>query len=149
MNPPNKQDGLNETAPIRITGRHLKITSAIENFVHEHAKSLHFDYPHVMDLRVILEVENYRHRAEVVATCAHHIQIQGERHDTRSLCRDRTGVQENRPPDAQEEDANAERPPLGEKDPSTPQVARLDPAGSAGRRLRRRAEPPIRSTRTY
>ncbi len=38
-------------------------------------ESLHLDYPRIIDAQVILDVEKYRHIAEVVLHCSNHITI--------------------------------------------------------------------------
>ena len=39
-------------------------------------ESLHLDYPKIIEAHVILEVEKYRHSAEVVLVCSNHITIE-------------------------------------------------------------------------
>ncbi|HEV3410362.1 MAG TPA: ribosome-associated translation inhibitor RaiA, partial [Chthoniobacterales bacterium] len=38
-------------------------------------ESLHLDYPKIIEAHVILEVEKYRHSAEVILVCSNHITI--------------------------------------------------------------------------
>ncbi len=40
------------------------------------SKSLHLDYPKIIEAHVILEVAKYRHSAEVVLVCSNHITIE-------------------------------------------------------------------------
>ena len=66
----------NAHPPVKITGRHLQITEAINDHVTRKIQSLHLDYPKIIEAHVILEVEKYRHSAEVVLVCSNHITIE-------------------------------------------------------------------------
>ena len=61
---------------VTVTGRHLPITAAIRDYAEKKIESLHLDYPKIIEAHVILEVEKYRHRAEIVLVCANHITIE-------------------------------------------------------------------------
>jgi ribosome hibernation promoting factor len=61
---------------VKVTGRHLAITDAINDYVTKKIESLHLDYPKIIEAHVILEVEKYRHSAEVVLVCSNHITIE-------------------------------------------------------------------------
>ena len=61
---------------VNVTGRHLAITAAINDYAQKKVESLHLDYPRIIGAHVILEVEKYRHRAEVVLVCSNHITIE-------------------------------------------------------------------------
>lgn len=66
---------------IKVTGRHLSITDAIKDYVTRKIEALHLDYPKIIEAHVILEVEKYRHSAEVILICSNHITIEA-RHVT-------------------------------------------------------------------
>ena len=66
----------NAHPPVKVTGRHLQITDAINDYVTRKIESLHLDYPKIIEAHVILEVEKYRHSAEVVLVCSNHITIE-------------------------------------------------------------------------
>ncbi len=66
----------NAHPPVKVTGRHLQITGAINDYVTKKIESLHLDYPKIIEAHVILEVEKYRHSAEVVLVCSNHITIE-------------------------------------------------------------------------
>jgi len=66
----------NAHPPVKVTGRHLPITAAISDYVTKKIESLHLDYPKIIEAHVILEVEKYRHSAEVVLVCSNHITIE-------------------------------------------------------------------------
>jgi putative sigma-54 modulation protein len=66
----------NAHPPVRITGRHVTITPAINDYVTRKIESLHLDYPKIIEAHVILEVAKYRHSAEVILVCSNHITIE-------------------------------------------------------------------------
>ena len=61
---------------VKVTGRHLVITEAINEHATRKIESLHLDYPKIIEAHVILGVEKYRHWAEVVLICSNHITIE-------------------------------------------------------------------------
>ena len=65
----------NANPEIRITGRHVAVTDAIIDYARKKVESLHLDYPRIIDAQVILDVQKYRHFAEVVLHCSNHITI--------------------------------------------------------------------------
>ena len=66
----------NAHPPVRLTGRHVTITPAINDYVTRKIESLHLDYPKIIEAHVILEVAKYRHSAEVILVCSNHITIE-------------------------------------------------------------------------
>ncbi|MFN2476757.1 MAG: ribosome hibernation-promoting factor, HPF/YfiA family [Chthoniobacterales bacterium] len=66
----------NAHPPVKVTGRHLQITPAISDYVTKKIENLHLDYPRIIEAHVILEVEKYRHSAEVILVCSNHITIE-------------------------------------------------------------------------
>ena len=68
--------------PVTVTGRHLAVTAAINDYAQKKVESLHLEYPRIIDARVILEVDKYRHRAEVVLVCCNHITIEASEEST-------------------------------------------------------------------
>lgn len=61
---------------VTVTGRHLAITAAINDYAEKKIEGLHLNYPKIIEAHVILEVDKYRHRAEVVLVCCNHITIE-------------------------------------------------------------------------
>ncbi|MBA2585320.1 MAG: ribosome-associated translation inhibitor RaiA [Chthoniobacterales bacterium] len=66
----------NAHPPVKVTGRHFHVTDAINDYVTRKIESLHLDYPKIIEAHVILEVEKYRHLAEVILVCSNHITIE-------------------------------------------------------------------------
>ncbi len=66
----------NAHPPVKVTGRHLQITDAINDYITKKIENLHLDYPKIIEAHVILEVEKYRHSAEVILVCSNHITIE-------------------------------------------------------------------------
>jgi putative sigma-54 modulation protein len=65
----------NANPEIKVTGRHVAVTDAIVDYARKKVESLHLDYPRIIEAQVIVEVEKYRHIAEVVLRCSNHITI--------------------------------------------------------------------------
>ncbi|MFH0953951.1 MAG: ribosome-associated translation inhibitor RaiA [Verrucomicrobiota bacterium] len=63
---------------ISVTGRHMDITDAIRD--HTHAKVQHAlaEFQRVESVHVILEVEKYRHIAEIVIQAASHVRVEAQ-----------------------------------------------------------------------
>ena len=66
----------NQQPHVTVTGRHLAITAALNEYAEKKIESLHLDYPKIIEAHVILEVDKHRHRAEIVLVCANHITIE-------------------------------------------------------------------------
>ena len=66
----------NVNLPIKVTGRHVSITDAIKDYATKKIEGLHLDYPRIIEAQVILDVEKFRHVAEVILHCANHITIE-------------------------------------------------------------------------
>ena len=65
----------NANPEIKVTGRHVAVTDAIVDYARKKVEVLHLDYPRIIDAQVIVDVEKYRHIAEVVLHCSNHITI--------------------------------------------------------------------------
>src|SRR4051812_7595114 len=65
----------NINLPIKVTGRHVSVTEAIIDYAHKKIEGLHLDYPRIIEAQVILDVQKYRHFAEVILHCTNHITI--------------------------------------------------------------------------
>jgi len=63
---------------IHVTGRHVAVTEAIKDYARKKLDSIGLDFPRIIDAHVILEVQKYRQRCEVVLNCANHIRIEAE-----------------------------------------------------------------------
>lgn len=68
----------NSKVPIRFTGRHVSVTPAMRSHAEEKIAHLHLDYPRIMEAHVILNVEKYRHSAEIILHCGNHITIEAD-----------------------------------------------------------------------
>jgi putative sigma-54 modulation protein len=66
----------NQNPHVTVTGRHLAVTATLYDYAQKKIESLHLDYPRIIEAHVILEVDKYRHRAEVVLVCCNHITIE-------------------------------------------------------------------------
>lgn len=67
----------NVNLPITVTGRHVSVTEAMREYAQKKVQNLHLDYPRIIDVKVILDVEKKaRQKAEIVLHCANHITIE-------------------------------------------------------------------------
>lgn len=66
----------NVNVPIQVTGRHVNVTEAIKNYAASRVEHIHLDYPKIIDVQVILDVEKHRHFAEIILHCSNHITIE-------------------------------------------------------------------------
>jgi ribosome hibernation promoting factor len=66
----------NANPPIQVTGRHVSVTEAMKEYCRRKMTGLHLDYPKIIELQVILDVQKYRHIAEVVLHCNNHITLE-------------------------------------------------------------------------
>lgn len=67
----------NVNLPITVTGRHVSVTEAMRDYAEKKVQNLHLDYPRIIDVKVILDVEKKaRQKAEIVLHCANHITIE-------------------------------------------------------------------------
>jgi len=66
----------NVNLPINVTGRHVDVTDSMKSYAVNKIEGLHLDYPRIIEAQVIMDVEKYRHIAEVILHCANHITIE-------------------------------------------------------------------------
>jgi len=66
----------NANPPIQVTGRHVSVTEAMKEYCRRKVASLHLDYPKIIEVQVILDVQKYRHTAEVILHCSNHITLE-------------------------------------------------------------------------
>ncbi len=66
----------NSNPHVTVTGRHLAVTATLKDYAQKKIEGLHLDYPRIIEAHVILEVDKYRHRAEIVLVCCNHITIE-------------------------------------------------------------------------
>ncbi len=56
---------------IEITGRHIDISDAVKSYAENKALELDHNFPRLENIHVIMDVEKFRHHAEVVVQGAH------------------------------------------------------------------------------
>lgn len=68
----------NVNVPIRVDGRHVTVTDALRQRVEGLVDQLHLDYPRIMEVHVVLDVQKHgnRHFAEAILRCADHITLE-------------------------------------------------------------------------
>ncbi|MGA7128228.1 MAG: ribosome-associated translation inhibitor RaiA, partial [Chthoniobacterales bacterium] len=65
----------NANPPIRLTGRHLIMTEAMEGYFRHRLAALHLDYPAILEIHGLLSHEKYRNRVDIILRCNRHITI--------------------------------------------------------------------------
>ncbi len=63
---------------INVTGRHIEITDAIRDHVHEKVRHAFSDFPKTEHVHVVLDLEKHRHFAEIQVQGAPHARIEGK-----------------------------------------------------------------------
>jgi putative sigma-54 modulation protein len=66
----------NANPPIQVTGRHVSVTEAMKEYCRRRLASLHLDYPKIIEVQIIMDVQKYRHTAEVILHCSNHITLE-------------------------------------------------------------------------
>ena len=59
-----------------VTGRHVDITPAIREYAGKKLDHVGIDFPRILSAHYILEVDKFRHIAELVLQCGNHITIE-------------------------------------------------------------------------
>ena len=60
---------------ITVTGRHVEVTAAMNEFVEKKIQTLHTDFLRIREAKVVLDVQGKRQIAEIVLFCGNHITI--------------------------------------------------------------------------
>ena len=66
---------VNVNTPITITGRHVEVTDAIREFVTKKIEGIRLDFPRIMEVKVLLDVQRDRMISQVILFCSDHITI--------------------------------------------------------------------------
>jgi putative sigma-54 modulation protein len=66
----------NANPPIQVTGRHVSVTDPMKEYCRRRLASLHLDYPKIIEVQIIMDVQKYRHTAEVILHCSNHITLE-------------------------------------------------------------------------
>ncbi len=61
---------------IEITGRHVDVTDAIKEYARRKIQKVVEEFPAVESVRVIMDIQKYRHIAEVVVQGRHHLRLE-------------------------------------------------------------------------
>jgi putative sigma-54 modulation protein len=66
----------NANPPIQVTGRHVSVTDPMKEYCRRRLAGLHLDYPKIIEVQIIMDVQKYRHMAEVILHCSNHITLE-------------------------------------------------------------------------
>jgi len=61
---------------ITVTGRHLDVTPAIKEYAASKVEHIGMDFPRILSAHFIVEVDKFRHIAELILVCSSHITIE-------------------------------------------------------------------------
>ncbi len=61
---------------ITVTGRHIEVTPSIREYAEKKLAHIEIDFPRILSAHFILEVDKFRHIAELVLHCGNHIVIE-------------------------------------------------------------------------
>jgi putative sigma-54 modulation protein len=61
---------------ISVTGRHLEVTPAIREYAAKKLEHIDIEFPRILSAHFIVEVEKFRHIAELILQCGNHITIE-------------------------------------------------------------------------
>lgn len=75
---PHTHSNLHSEPDISVTGRHVSVTEAIKEYARKKISNIGIDFPRILSAQVILDVEKYRHIAEVIVHCNNHITIEAQ-----------------------------------------------------------------------
>lgn len=63
---------------IKLTTRHMETTDALREYVHQRLEQHFAEFPRVEFVHAILDVEKYRHSAEIVVQGNNHIRVESK-----------------------------------------------------------------------
>ena len=61
---------------VTVTGRHVAVTPAIKAYCAKKLDHIHLDFPRILSAHFIVEVDKFRHVAELILQCTSHITIE-------------------------------------------------------------------------
>jgi putative sigma-54 modulation protein len=61
---------------VSVTGRHVEVTPALQQYAETKLSHITIEFPKIIQAHFILEVDKFRHIAELVAQCGNHIVIE-------------------------------------------------------------------------
>lgn len=61
---------------VSITGRHIEVTPAIREYAAKKLDHIGLSFPRILNAHFILEVDKFRHVAELILHCGNHITIE-------------------------------------------------------------------------
>src|ERR1043166_5117794 len=85
---------------ITVTGRHIEATPAIKDYAAKKLEHIGIDFPRILSAHFILDVEKFRHIAELAIECGNHLTIEAREIRDRKTTRRCSGlpIAQNVPP---------------------------------------------------
>lgn len=74
------KDTITETAeyPITVTARHMDLTDSMREYAEKKVRRMHFGYPRIIEVKVILDAQPHGHVAEIVVFAADNVTIEAD-----------------------------------------------------------------------
>lgn len=64
--------------PITVTARHMELTDSMRDYAEKKVRKMHFGYPRIVEVKVILDSQAHGHVAEVIVFAANHVTIEAD-----------------------------------------------------------------------
>ncbi|MCB1229324.1 MAG: ribosome-associated translation inhibitor RaiA [Verrucomicrobiae bacterium] len=64
--------------PIIVTARHMDLTDSMRDYAEKRVRKMHYGYPRVMEVKVILDSQPHGHIAEIVVIGADNVTIEAD-----------------------------------------------------------------------
>ena len=74
----------NSTSPetndytITVTARHMELTDSMRDYAEKKVRKMHFGYPRIVEVKVILDSQAHGHVAEVIVFAANNVTIEAD-----------------------------------------------------------------------
>lgn len=66
------------TFPISVTARHMDLTDAIRSYAESKVGRMHFGYPRIVEVKVILDTSPHGHLARIVVIAADNVTLEAD-----------------------------------------------------------------------
>ena len=64
--------------PITVTARHMELTDSIRDYAEKKVRRMHYGYPRIVEVKVIVDSQAHGHIAEIIIFAANNVTIQAE-----------------------------------------------------------------------
>lgn len=64
--------------PITVTARHMELTDSMRDYAEKKVRKMHFGYPRIVEVKVILDSQAHGHVAEIIVFAADNVTIEAD-----------------------------------------------------------------------